>query len=121
MRPRLSKTRLLFRGRQAAEVGDDLPALLFGKTAPGGHAFVGIAVLEHPGEVTVGCVADSLAAQAGAVAEAGCVGTVAFGAVLIEEDFACFCGPGLSGDGIGAGVVFIGDATQPFAVGLGHE
>jgi hypothetical protein len=66
-------------------------------------------------------VADALAAQAGAVMTPIGVGPVALGAVLSKDDFACLGGLRLTAEGIDAGVVFVGDAMQPFAVGFGEE
>jgi len=107
--------------RKSSQIGDDLPALLFWERTPRRHAFVGIAVLEHPRQVAVCGMANARTAQAGTAAPGISpigVSAMTFGAVLGEERFAGCRSLRLMPQRIGTSVIFVRDTVQPFAVEL---
>lgn len=102
--------------RQRAQIGDDLPSLVVGQSAPLRHPLVGIAVQEHPCELTVGGVANTLGAQAWTIGTAVGVGRVALGAVP-EEKLVTRCnGLGIVCERISPRAVFIRYSMKPFTI-----
>src|ERR1700753_1878640 len=91
---------LLCRWCQAAQVGNELPALLLRQAAPDGHAFVGIPILQQPGNLPIAGVADAIASETWSGAFAVCVSAVAFGAVFLEEVLSGSGGLSIAGIGI---------------------
>jgi len=72
-----------------------------------------VALTEEPLEVAVGCGADMVTAERGAlVAVASGIGFVALGAVVRVDEGACGYGLRLAGEGIGAGVLFGWDVIK---------
>src|SRR5579872_3491321 len=77
--------RLRARRIQAADVRHNLPALQLRESAPAGHAFIGIPILEDPRDLSVGRTLQPFAAQARPRALPRGVLAVTFRAVVQEK------------------------------------